>query len=105
MADDQAASPTITPEAFEVVEHKLLTMNFSAKVIKAARLIMVTGYGPSQVASELRMSRQSVHQAMMRVRAVLADMPADWVQYEGWMPKEMAAEIRRRISELKAQRK
>lgn len=105
MADEQDASPPMTIEEFEVVQRKLLMMNFSGKVIEAARLIMVTGATRSQVAYELKMSRQSVYQGMIRVRAVLADIPADWVPFEGWMPKDMAAEIRQRISHLKTNKK
>lgn len=43
------------------------------------------------------MSPQNVSKHMSRVHALLNDLPADYVWFEGWMPAKLAFEIRQRL--------
>lgn len=96
MTDNDHPSSSMTAEEFEKALPRL--SNLSGNVVAAARYVLVDGHGPSR-AGELvgGMSRQSVNNAVKRVRAILDGFPADWVRVNELMPPELAAEVRQRI--------
>ena len=84
---------------FDEQKHKLRTL--SAQTNQLARLVLVDGLNNTKAAEMVGMSRQNVNGAMNRVKALLADMPADYVYVKEWMPAKMATEVR---AKLKAQK-
>lgn len=94
------SEPRMTPAEFEQEKEKLQSL--SVKTVEVARLVFVEGMTNTAAAQQVGMSRQNVHQALRRVKAKLSGYPSDWVKLENtWMPESMAAEIRKRIAELK----
>jgi hypothetical protein len=93
-----ATKQLMTAQEFDNQKHKLRTL--SVQTNDLARLVLVEGLNNTQAAAAVGMSRQNVNGAMNRVRALLSDMPADWVYFQEWMPAAMAAEIRAKIKSL-----
>ena len=89
----------MTPQEFEDQENKLV--NFSAKINRLARLVLVDGLTHTKAAKAVGMSPQNVNGAMNRVKAAMHDVPADYVFIQEWMPANMAAELRTRLKALK----
>lgn len=87
----------MTADEFEENKHKLRSL--SAKTNDLARLILVDGLNNTDAAAEVGMSRQNVSKTMTRVNSLLNGMPADFVFFEGWVPGELAIEMRRRTKE------
>ena len=89
----------MTAEEFEQALPRLSKL--SGNVVAAARLVLVEGHGPSSAGKLVGvaggMSRQSVNNAVKRVRAILDGFPPDWVRVNELMPPELAAEVRQKI--------
>jgi len=92
----------MTAQEFDEQKHKLRTL--SVQTNELARLVLVEGMNNTQAANAVGMSRQNVNGAMNRVRALLGDMPADYVYVQEWMPAAMAAEIRAKLKGMKSQK-
>lgn len=85
---------------FEANQAKLAKV--SLEVINLARLILVDRLSQTAAADAVGMSKQNAHKHMKRVKALLSDVPAGWIQVEAqWMPAWLAEETR---SKVKAER-
>jgi hypothetical protein len=91
------ASTTMTAEEFETQKPKLRTL--SANTNELARLILVDGMSNGEAAKAVNMSPQNVSKAMRRVKALLNDLPSDYVWFEGFMPEDIAVATRKAIKE------
>lgn len=92
----------MTAQEFDEQKHKLRGM--SAQNNELARLVLVEGLTHTKAAEALGMLPQNVSGAMNRVKALLQDMPADYVFVQAWMPNKKAAEIRAYLKEDEANR-
>jgi hypothetical protein len=92
----------MTAQEFDEQKHKLRGM--STQNNELARLVLVDGLTHTKAAEVLGMLPQNVSGAMNRIKALLEDMPADYVFLQAWMPKKKAAEIRAYLKEEEAKR-
>lgn len=94
----------MTPEEFDTQSAKFARM--SPQVIATVRAVLVEGKGPTEVAKQFGVSKQAVQRSAARARALLQEMPVDWVFLQEWVPPELATEVRAKVAEkLKETRK
>lgn len=63
--------------------------------IEIARMVLVDGRGLSEVAAELKISRQWVNKISKKVQSYARTIPAGWVHVDVWLPQEVAEEVER----------
>jgi transposase-like protein len=66
---------------------------FSDRSIRAARLVLVMGASVAEAAQEVGLARQVVHRLMVRIRARLQALPADWIKVDTWLPPAEAQQV------------
>lgn len=66
---------------------------FSDRSIRAARLVLVMGASVAEAAQEVGLARQVVHRLMIRIRARLQALPADWIKVDTWLPPAEAQQV------------
>jgi|SRR5690625_919017 len=95
------ARPTMTAEAFEVLQPRLSHLTLST--IEITREVLVEGKSQSEVARRHGITRQSVSDMVARVRAAAKEIERGWRKVEVWLPPEMAEQVRKMEAEARAQ--
>lgn len=93
----------MSPEDFDASKHKLAKL--TANTCELARKILVEGVSKKDAAEAVGMKPQNVAKAMLRVEALLSDLPANFVWYEGYMPEDMAVSARKAVKDAREQAK
>lgn len=87
----------MTSDEFEQAQTKLVKL--SVEVNTLARLILVENQTQTAAAASLGISKQLAAHHMKRVKALLNDQPADWVELNLFVPPWLAAETRAKVAE------
>jgi molybdopterin-guanine dinucleotide biosynthesis protein len=87
----------MTAEEFDDQKHKLRTL--AASTTDLARLIIVEGMSNVEAAKAVGVSRQNVKKTMDRALALLADLPSDYVWFEGYMSTDRATRLKDEIQQ------
>lgn len=94
--------PNLTPE--QLIRLKLdLQSGISGSTWAIVEAVCVRGLSKAEAARELGTSPQNVSGAINRITAHLNGFPPDWTLVQEWMPKEMAASLRKELRSLKAE--
>ncbi|NNB33946.1 TrfB-related DNA-binding protein [Pseudomonas fragi] len=94
--------PTLTPE--QLIRLKLdLQSGISGNTWAIVEAVCVRGLSKAEAARELGTSPQNVSGAINRITAHLNGFPPDWTLVQEWMPKDMAASLRKELKRLKAE--
>src|SRR5690625_670622 len=93
------ARPTMTAEAFEVLQPRLSHLTLST--IEITREVLVEGKSQSEVARRHGITRQSVSDMVARVRAAAKENEIRWRKVEPCTTAEMAEQVHNKEAETR----
>ena len=86
--------PIYTAEDWKRISPVFASRRLAVSTVEIATAILVDGQRPQDVANDRGMSKQTVHAAVKRVRAILDEHGAsELVPVMVWLPPELAAQV------------
>lgn len=87
--------PMYTAEDWKKIEPVFASRRLAIKTVEIAKSILVDGQRPQDVAKARGMTKQTVHAAIRRVRAILDEQGAkELVPVLVWLPAELAEQVK-----------
>lgn len=87
--------PMYTAEDWKKIAPVFASRRLAISTVEIAKAILVDGQRPQDVANARNMSKQTVHAAVKRVRAILDEQGAkELVPVLVWLPAELAEKVR-----------
>lgn len=87
--------PMYTAEDWKKIAPVFASRRLAISTVEIAKAILVDGQRPQDVANARGMSKQTVHAAVKRVRAILDEQGAkELVPVLVWLPAELAEQVK-----------